>query len=185
MSLAQLESQIDDLRKQAERIQGRWASVTDRLDADSTLTDSGKRAKLDDEHAQVSAKLSDLRRQEKELIAAKKASLEKRLFGLSTLTSDPGQIIAYRDAQDRAARLTDANTAREVFASAIRSDDKTLAAAVLSRALDNGWNSIVADYIEQNRSASEQLDDLAKLQQYDSFGASLSYATLSPSLRGG
>jgi hypothetical protein len=186
MSLTQLESQIDDLRKQAEGIQSRWARSIDLLDTDNTLTDTGKRAKLDNEHAQVSAKLSDLRKKEKQLIADKRQSLEKSLFGLTSVTSsDPGQIIAYRDAQDRAARLTQADEASQVFAAAIRSDDNTLAAAILGRALESGWDSIIAEYIKQNPSAKEQLDDLAKIHDYDSFGASLSYATLSPSLRGG
>ncbi|OSC32055.1 hypothetical protein B8W69_02865 [Mycobacterium vulneris] len=182
MSLAQLESQIDDLRKQAANIQSRWARTTDLLDADNNLSETGKRAKLDSEHAHFSAKLSDLRNKEKELIAAKRQSLEKFLFGLTSVTSDPGQIIAYRDAQDRAARLTHADEAGQVFAAAIRSDDKTLAAAILGRALESGWSSIVAEYIKQNPSAKEQLDDLAKLREYDSFGANLLYAILSPSL---
>lgn len=132
----------------------------------------------------MSAKLSDLRKREKELIANKRQSLERSLFGLTIVTStDPNQVILYRDAQDRAARLIHADDAQELFASAIRSDDKTLAAAVLSRALDNGWNSIIAEYTKQNPSAREQLDDLAKLAEYDSFGANLSYAILSPALR--
>ncbi|OBI06580.1 hypothetical protein A5714_02350 [Mycobacterium sp. E2462] len=186
MSLANLESQIADLRKQAANIQSRWARTIDLLDADNTLTDTGKRAKLDSEHAQVSAKLSDLRKKEKELISAKRQSLEKSLFGLSSVTSsDPGQIIAYRDAQDRAARLIQADEAGEVFASAIRSDDKTLAAAVLAKALEYHWSSIIDQYVKQNPSASDQLKDLAKLQEYDAFGAILSYATMATSLRGG
>jgi hypothetical protein len=176
MSLAQLEAQIDDLRAKAAGIQNRWARTSDSLNNDINLSDSGKQAKRDSEHAQVNAKLSDLRKQEKEIIVAKRQSLEKRLFGLSSVTSsDPGQIIAYRDAQDRAAQLSDADTAREVLAAAMRSDDKTLAAAVLARALDNGWSGIVAEYVKQNPTAGEDLDDLATIQQYDSFGAGLSY----------
>ena len=183
MSLALLESQIEDLRAQAERIQNRWARTSDTLTNDNTLTDIGKRAKLDSEHQRVSAKLSDLRKKETELISARRQSLEKRLFGLSSVTSsDPGQIIAYRDAQDRASRITDGDTAKEIFASAIRSDDATLAAAVLARALANGWSSIVAEYVKQHPATTEDLEDLAQLQQYDSFGAGLSYAIMSPSL---
>lgn len=149
--------------------------------ASTTTTTSptlAKRRKLDDEHSRLNAKIRDLRAREKELITAKKQQLEKSLFGLSSLTSDPGQIIAYRDAQDRAARLTRGDDAQEVFASAMRSDDRTLAAAVLARALTNGWTSIIDEYVKQHPSASEQLEDLAKLQQYDSFGATLSYALL-------
>lgn len=176
MSLAQLESQIDDLRAEAERLQKRWARTSDSWTNDNTLSDIGKRAKLDSEHAQVSARLRDLRKKETELIAAKKQSLEKRLFGLSTVTSsDPSQIVLYRDAQDRAARLTDSDEAAEAFAAARRSDDKTLAAAILARALDAGWSSIVAEYVKQHPTASEDLDDLAKIQQYNSFEAGLSY----------
>lgn len=177
MSLAQLKTQIDDLRAQAANIQKRWARTSDSLTNDDSLSDAGKREKRNDEHARVSAKLSALRKQEKELIATKKQSLEKRLFGLSSVTSsDPGQIIAYRDAQDRASRLTAAAEAEEVFAAAIRSDDKTLAAAVLGRALDAGWTGIVAEYVKQNSAAGDDLNDLAELQEYDSFGATLAYA---------
>ncbi|BBZ62973.1 hypothetical protein [Mycolicibacterium monacense] len=176
MSLAQLESQIDALRAQAERIQSRWARTSESWTNDNTLSDLGKRAKLESERAEVSAKLSDLRKQEKELVIAKKQALEKRLFGLSSVTSsDPGQIIAYRDAQDRAARLTRSDEAAEVFAAAMRSDDKSLAAAVLARALANGWDTIVAEYVKQDPAAREDLDDLAKIQQYNSFEAGLSY----------
>jgi hypothetical protein len=178
MSLAYLESQIDDLRAQAERIQNQWARTNGSTMADEILTDIGKRTKLDTERERVQTKLSDLRKKEKELIAAKKQSLEKSLFGLSSVTSsDPGQIIAYRDAQDRAARLTIAADAQEVFAAAIRSDDKTLAAAVLARALSNGWSGIIAEYVKQHPAAGDDLEDLRKLEQYSSFEAGLSYIT--------
>jgi hypothetical protein len=178
MSLAYLESQIDDLRAQAERIQNQWARTSGSTMADETLTDIGKRNKLDTEHERVKARLSDLRKKETELITAKKQSLEKSLFGLSSVTSsDPGQIIAYRDAQDRAARLTIAADAEEVFAAATRSDDKTLAAAVLARALANRWSSIIAEYVKQHPAAGDDLNDLAEIHQYDSFGAGLSYLT--------
>jgi hypothetical protein len=44
MSLAQLESQIDDLRAQAASIQNRWARTSDQLASDNTLSDTGRRA---------------------------------------------------------------------------------------------------------------------------------------------
>ena len=83
-------------------------------------------------------------------------------------SSDPGQVLLYRDAQDRAARLTQSDEAAQVFAAALRSDDKILAAAVLGRALDAGWNSIIDEYVKHNPSAGEDLKDLAKLRQYQS-----------------
>lgn len=179
MSIATLESQIDDLRKQANNIQSRWAHTSDQLDRDATLSDAGRQAKRDAEHDRIRAKLSDLRRQETELIAAKKQSIEKRLFGLSTVaSSDPGQVLLYRDSQDRAARLTESNEAANAFAAALRADDNILAAAILARALEAGWTSIVSEYVKQHPDAREDLNDLAKIQQYSPFEAGLSYALI-------
>ncbi|MFL0294217.1 hypothetical protein ACJH6J_24700 [Mycobacterium sp. SMC-18] len=177
MSLAQLKSQIEDLRAQAATAYSRGIRTTDLLDADDTLSDVGKQKARDTEREQVNAKIRDLRKKETELIAAKKQSLERRLFGLGPVASgDPNQIIAYRDAQDRAARLTDHDDAQAAFAAAMRSDDRTLAAAILARALDAGWNRIVNEYVEQNPTAGEDLNDLADINQYSSFDATLSYS---------
>jgi hypothetical protein len=177
MSLAQLESQIEDLRAQAAAIQKRSARTRDSLANDKTLSDLGRQAKLDSERDRMRDQLSDLRKKETELIDAKKQTLEKRLFGLSSVTSsDPGQVLLYRDSQDRAARLTRSDEAAQVFAAALRSDDKTLAAAVLGRALDAGWTGIINEYVKENPSAGEDLNDLAKLGQYQSFEATLAYA---------
>lgn len=177
MSLAQLESQIDGLRAQAASIQKRWARTSDNLAKDANLSDVGRQAKRDAERDRMRDQLRELRKKEAEIVDAKKQALEKRLFGLSSVTSsDPGQVLLYRDSQDRAARLTQSDEAAKVFAAALRSDDKILAAAVLARALDAGWTSIVNEYVKQNPSAGEDLKDLAKLLRYQSFEASIAYA---------
>lgn len=177
MSLANLESQIDDLRAQAASIQKRSARTSDILANDPTLSEVGRQAKRDAERDRMRDQLRDLRKKETELIDAKKQTLEKRLFGLSAVaSSDPGQVLLYRDSQDRAARLTQSDEAAQVFAAALRSDDKILAAAVLGRALDTGWKSIIDEYVKHNPSAGEDLKDLAKLQRYRSFEATIAYA---------
>jgi hypothetical protein len=177
MSLAQLESQIDDLRAQAASIQKRSARANDSLANDNTLSEIGRQAKRDAERDRMRDQLRGLRKRETELIDAKKQILEKRLFGLSSVTSsDPAQVLLYRDSQDRAARLTQAEEATQVLAAALRSDDKILAAAVLGRALDAGWTSIVNDYVRQNPSAGDDIADLATLRRYKSFEATIAYA---------
>lgn len=177
MSLAQLESQIKDLRAQAASIHKRSARTTDSITGDRTLSEVGRQAKLDAERDRVRDQTSELRKKETGLIHAKKEALQKRLFGLSSVTSsDPGQVLLYRDAQDRAGRLTQGDEAAQAFAAALRSDDKILAAAIVSRALEAGWRSIVNEYAAQNPTAGEDLKDLAKLGQYQSFEATLAYA---------
>jgi hypothetical protein len=46
---------------------------------------------------------------------------------------------------------------------------------VLARALANGWTGIVAENVKHNPAVGDDLDDLAKIQQYSSFEAGLSY----------
>ncbi|MGV0740327.1 hypothetical protein ABQF35_28610 [Mycobacterium syngnathidarum] len=178
MSLDKLESQIEDLRAQAERIQSRWARTSASITNDNTLTDIGKKQKLDAEREQVSAKLSDLRKQESELIAAKKQSIEKALFGLGIVDScDTSKILSYRDAQDRAARLEFSAQAEELLASAMLSDDKILATAVLAKALASEWRSVIAQYLKHNPRAADDLNDLTKLQGYSPLEAGFAYIT--------
>lgn len=177
MSLAQLESQIEDLRAQAANLHKRSGRTQDNIANDTTLSESGRQAKLDAERDRVRDQSRELRKKETELINAKKETLQKRLFGLPSVTStDPGQVLLYRDAQDRAARLTQGDEATQVFTAALRSDDKILAAAIVSRALEAGWRSIVNEYAAHNPTAGEDLKDLAKLAQYRSFEATLAYA---------
>ncbi|WP_137145088.1 hypothetical protein [Mycolicibacterium sp. CR10] len=178
MSLAQLESQIEDLRAQAERIQSRWARTRASITNDNTLTDVGKQGKLDTEREQVSAKLSDLRGQESKLIAAKKQSLEKALFGLGPVDScDTSKILSYRDAQDRAGRLELAADAKELLASAMRSEDRILATAVLAKAVASDWRSVTDEYVQQHPRSGNDLKDLAALQGYTPLAAGFSYIT--------
>lgn len=178
MSLDKLESQIEALRAQAESVQKRWADTRGRITNDKTLTEIGKQEKLDNERQQVSTKLSDLRKQETELIAAQKRSLEKSLFGLGIVDScDTSKIMSYRDAQDRVGRLERAAEADELLASAMRSDDKILATAVLAKALASDWRKVVDEYVKQNPRSGDDLKDLAALQGYTPLAAGFSYMT--------
>lgn len=178
MSLAQLKSQIEDLRAQAASIQKRSDRTKDSIANDRNLSEAGRQTKLNAERDRNLEQLRDLKRRETDLIYTKKQTLERKLFGLSAVTSsDPGQVLLYRDSQDRAARLTRSDEATQVFTAALRSDDKTLAAAVLARALESRWHSIINQYVGENPSAGEDLKDLASLAelQQRSFDRTLAY----------
>ena len=134
MSLTQLKSQIEELRAQVSSIQKRSSRTKDSIANDRNLSEQGRQAKLDAERDRTREQLRGLKRKETELINTKKQTLEWKLFGLSNVTSsDPAQVLLYRDSQDRAARLARSDEAQQVFAAALRSDDKTLAAAVHRR----------------------------------------------------
>ncbi|WP_304113652.1 hypothetical protein [Mycolicibacterium bacteremicum] len=187
MTLTQLDSQIEGLRAQAASILKRGRSFHTSVTTDRALTEIGKREKLDTERARIKTQLSDLRARERELIDSKRESLERQLFGLSTTaSSDPNQLIAYRDAQDRAAKLgKDSTAAAALLASATRSGDRTLAAAIAAHALafvephgvmgSNGWNNIINDYAEHYPSDGDKLTDLLKLRNLRSAKAVFAY----------
>lgn len=178
MSLAQLKSQIEGLRARGASIQKRSNQTKDSIANDRNLSDQGRQTKLDAEHDRTIEQLRDLKQTETELIDTQKETLERELFGLSSVTSsDPGQVLLYRDSQDRAARLNRSDEAAQVYAAALRSGDKTLAAAVLARALDARWTSIIDEYVTKNPTGGEDLKDLADLAelQQRSFDRTLTY----------
>lgn len=186
MSLDHIQSQVDELRSKAEGVQDSWNRTIKDVNADETLSATGKRDKLDSEYTQLKGHLDALRAKEVDLIAAKQQSLEKSLFGLPAATiADPNRTIAYRDAQERAARLQDHNDARELYDFAMLSEDKILAGAIIAKALANGWPSIVNDYTSRHPAAREDLADLNEIQRYDRMQATMSYMILSPSMVSG
>lgn len=181
MSLDQLASQIADVRNQAASIQEEWNRTLRQVGRDSNLTDDGKRTTLDKEYAQIKTQIAVLRDKEKALIRDKKESLERSLFGLNG--SDANKIIAYRDAQDRAASVKDKAAALEVYNSAQISNDDSLAKAILARAVEWGWREIIDDYTRRHPIWREELNDLAGLQRYSGDGnkklqTTLAYAVL-------
>ena len=185
MSLAYLESQIAELRAKATGIQRQWAADASDIRADPSLSPQGKQEELEHGYAANKSTLTALRQQEIDLVEAKRRSLEKSLFGLSSVaSSDPNQIIAYRDAQDRVARISDATEAQELYDSAVRSDDKTLISAILARAVTPNlaggpsWRSVRDAHVKQRPSDGEALADLARLQSYNTMQRTVAYAIL-------
>jgi hypothetical protein len=168
MSLDQLTSQITKLRTRAASLQDEWSRLIRNVGRDSRLTDEGKRVELDREFAAVKKELATLRDREKDLVRDQKESLERLLFGLNG--SDPNKIIAYRDAQDRAARVKDKAAALEVYHSAQISNDDSLTKAILAKAVEYGYREIIDDYIRRHPTWGEELNDLVGIQRYSSDG---------------
>ena len=128
----------------------------------------GKREYLEPYHYEVAEQISELRGREKAAVRAAKEKLERRVFGLSaSASSNPAQVVSFRDAQARARQLEDRDDAEQIYQSALRSGDDVLAAAILERALVRGWTSIREDFLSRNAGTRDALDDLAALAQYE------------------
>lgn len=98
----------------------------------------------------------------------KREKLERNVFGLPAGTAnDPARLVSFRDAQDRANRLTDRDDAEQAYKSALRSDDNVLAQAILGQALTRGWNNVTDDYLSRNPQSRSDLNDLQELSRYE------------------
>lgn len=179
MSLEFIESKIDDIRAEAANVVDQYARTQDEVSRDPNLTDAGKREQLAPIHESATAQLKALRQQERDVVKAKRETLERNVFGLPAgTTSDPARLVSFRDAQDRANRLTDRDEAEAAYKSALRSDDNVLAQAILAQALTRGWSNVTNDYLERNPQSRADLDDLTEIGKYEknSFAVTMNYA---------
>ncbi|OZE89937.1 hypothetical protein CH298_13205 [Rhodococcoides fascians] len=175
MSLVQLQKTIEGYRRSAADLMDRYSREQADIAADATLTEIGKKEELGPLHEEVTAKVRALLAEEKIAVVRKREALEKLVFGITaTNTND---IDSYRNAQDRAEALTDHDEAWTKYKSALRSNDKILAQAILGQALERGWTRITNDYCDRNPSTREALEDLKALNAYsnNTFGVSVHY----------
>lgn len=183
MSLDFVEGKIDEIRTQAADLIEDYSRTQAEVASDPNLTPAGKREHLASIHESVSEKLKALRQQEKDVVRTKREKLERSVFGLPAGTAgNPAQLVSFRDAQDRANRLTDRADAEAAYQSALRSDDTVLAQAILAQALTRGWTNVTKDYLSRNPSAREDLDDLAAIKQYEQNSLAVSIKYMMPGL---
>lgn len=164
MSLDYIDGQIESLREKAHTANNHLRSHRDAVMADRLLSDDGKKESLNAARTQASETIEKLQQEENALVAAKLESLERTVIG--TAGSDPSSVINYRDAQDRAERITEEPDAARVMTRAIRSGDKSLAAAVAQTALANGWSDVYQAFADANPTIAEAANDLATLTQF-------------------
>lgn len=176
MTLDYLTSQIAGLRSEAAEVQNRAYRFEKEVDNDTSLSDEGKSERKTANYESFKAMLGTLRDKEIVAVRTRKDSIMQGLFG--TTTSNPSDVIAYRDAQDRAQRLGDHTEALATLERATLSGDKSLATAILLKAVDSGWRSVINAYSESNPGTSEALSDLASIAAYEdkSFERTMAYA---------
>jgi len=168
-TLPDLQAEIESYRTEAGELAEQFSRVHAQVEADPSLTPTGKREQLEPLHAEVTEQITALRNREKAAVKKVKENLERRVFGLSpSASSDPAKVVSFRDAQARARELEDSHDAEEIYQSALRSGDNILASAILEKALVRGWSNIRNDYLERNAGTRNDLDDLAALAKYQS-----------------
>lgn len=176
MSLDYLRTQIVTVRQEAVRVKDFHSEEAQRISRDPNFSDSykGELTKTNSETAQ--GKLRVLLEKEKTLVADKAKEIEKTLDAKAGHTGS--DIIAFRDAQDRAEKIADADEAERIIARALRNNDDTLAYAVFRRALDAQWKNAVNLFADEKPSATEAAKDLVNIheEQTNNFERAMHYA---------
>jgi hypothetical protein len=165
MALGYLATEIAAVREKARSYQDGYNSSINQINADATLSDEGKRIALDEERDRAKATMRAFRDSEEALIA------EALLIRNRTLDDQVGysssDLIAFRDAQDRAERLEGAEEALRVMERALRTSDRSLAHAIFRRSIDARWSAVQAAFLEVNPGLADIASDLQGLDNYN------------------
>lgn len=186
MSLSYLRSRLEELRSQASRIQTQYARDLAEVNSNDSLSNTGKAEAKNRIYENAKASAAGLRDREKELIANERSTLQARL----NLTSggSSSDIISFRDAQDRADAIADADEAARIMTRALSSKDTTLAAAIFRRATEQRtlggaiWAEARRLYTDANPSAGDAISDLAGIEQLENagFNRAMAYGIFRP-----
>jgi hypothetical protein len=134
----------EESRTRIRSIQTGLDRTVESLRANTSLSEQGRRIEM--AKALVDAR-KKVDRVKTEAVTARKQrrdELTRFLFGHA---SGEGDILAMRDARDRAAKLESADAAGSALRQAQLAGDRSLVKAITHAAVDNGWHGVVDDYV--------------------------------------
>lgn len=132
-------------RAEAQQVKARYAMTVSHVRGNKDLTDAARNRQIAELHAEQRDRLQRLRQQEQERLAADYAKTEKDLFrrAVAEWNASPGDMVALRDAQDRASQVKRPEDAHGLLDQAEASGDEQLAATVARNALHRSADSLV------------------------------------------
>ncbi|AOD21316.1 hypothetical protein IM25_06510 [Rhodococcus sp. p52] len=166
---------MEDLRVQAEKIQASFARALEEIRSDRMLSDEGKKSRIRDLYISSKSKMDKLKTQTEQDEANRITTLQRRLFG--TVGTSAQDVIAQRDANDRAASLTSEEEALAMMQSAITFQDRMLQRAILRRAFEAGaelnpfngrpqhWLDVINAYVDEHPTTEDDLRELLELSK--------------------
>ena len=171
------------IRKQINELQNEYRRQLNAVRQDAGLSDVGKAQALAQVWRSYSARISELNKLDYDTQVAKYDKLEAVLFG--TTADSPESALSFRDAFDRANKITDQKDAMTALGSARLSGDTVLARAIVMRAWQANWREVIDAYAIGNPSVASQIAELNAIRdQLDSlvskFGGSMNVSMRMP-----
>jgi hypothetical protein len=143
-------------------IQRQLDEHVDALRGQRAFSDAGRKTEMAKSLLTARAHVDKMRSEFAAGRVTQRENLSRTVFGNSH-ELDGSELIANRDAQDRAAQLTTADDAKAMLHRANRNTDDSLARAVAEVAFNKGWIEVAQHYAEQT-GKSGALDMLADSQ---------------------
>jgi len=149
---------LNEAKNKMSQIRSSLKREVDAIRASSRYSDEGRKQEL--------AKVVLTQRKQVEVLRGQfstnnedtRTKLAAKLFGIPA-GADPATVLVYRDAQDRAAKLVNADEAATMLKRATEMGDPLLARAVAGQAHTNRWRSVTESYAE-TAGLSNDLADL-------------------------
>ncbi|WIE69204.1 hypothetical protein [Curtobacterium sp. MCLR17_054] len=164
MSFDALNAQIEGLREQATQLQRSTNQERKNIAADTALSEEGKRQQAEAATAYARTQVAVLRNKETQLVKDSIRTLETQLD--AKVGSGATDMIAFRDAQERADRVEDKEGASRLMSLALRSNDHTLAHALFRKAIDQRWGGVVDGFAAERPDSATAAKEIQILDDY-------------------
>jgi hypothetical protein len=138
----------DEVRPRLEGIQQRLNADVNAIRNNRSLTPAGRKREMAKVVLEAKKQVNRIKDEHVADREKRRNSYERLAFGISEFDVDPSTLIAARDAQDRAQRLSSADEAAAVLHRANQTTDSTLAAAVGLHARNRGWNEVTSNWAQ-------------------------------------
>lgn len=178
MSLESFETKVQSLRLKAENLTASYKSAVRSIDSDPNLSEAGRAAEREEMRATTRARLAELRADEEQLIEQNISERMVRIESRSGSTST--DIIAFRDAQDRADRVEKQADALPLIDRALRQKDTSLAHAIFRRGLESNWRQVTDRFTQDHPDLADAVRELRTLvtRKENTFDRTAAYAWL-------
>lgn len=168
MALETLDAKVAETRGRADAAHKAYANRVEDVRADGTLSEEGRRLRIADLAEATNDILDELHQSEVALVTEEFERKERAVFG--SPPTDSAGLIAFRDAQERAGRLSNEGEGRSLASDYLKqaklSGDRQLAAAVLSKAMSLGWSDVADTYRATYPEDASKLDEMATIRHF-------------------
>lgn len=174
-------------QQKADQLRASLTRAAKQLAADPRLSPMAAQARIAKAYIDTKTTLTALATEHAANVTASQKKLERAIFGVDALMAgaSPGDRatvgISFRDAVDRADRLTDPRAAQALLDRAERSGDESLATAVGARAHEQNWPDVLASFTATRPAKATALAELEQSQQPGSAADIFAFALPKPS----